>query len=249
MNNETDSLSKVQPNLEDNSAASLVKQPIQADAYVFDIDGTLLVTRDLVHWNGLHQAMLEVYGVDTTIEGIPYHGKTDIGILRAALERCGITGYTFEAGLSTALSIISREVSVHVSEICAGACSGIPELLSELQVLGKLLGIASGNLETVGWHKVTAANVREFFSFGSFGDCQEARSGIFDHAKSEAERRLGKGARLCFIGDTPEDIRSARQVGAQIVAVATGTFACDELREYGPDACCHSCRELLGQLR
>ena len=40
---------------------------ISADAYFFDIDGTLLVTRDLVHWNGLHQAMLEVYGVDTNI--------------------------------------------------------------------------------------------------------------------------------------------------------------------------------------
>src|SRR5436190_6129996 len=60
---------------------------IQADAYFFDIDGTLLVTRDLVHWNALHQAMLEVFGVDTTIEGLPYHGKTDVAILRAAVAR------------------------------------------------------------------------------------------------------------------------------------------------------------------
>ena len=29
-----------------------------ADAYIFDIDGTLLVTKDLVHWNALHQAMI-----------------------------------------------------------------------------------------------------------------------------------------------------------------------------------------------
>src|SRR4051794_27451351 len=84
---------------------------IHADAYVFDIDGTLLVTRDLVHWNGLHQAMLEVYGVDTTIEGIPYHGKTDIGILRAALERCGIGEQAFNAGLPAALAVICKEVS------------------------------------------------------------------------------------------------------------------------------------------
>lgn len=56
-----------------------------ADAYFFDIDGTLLVTSDLVHWNGLHKAMLEVYGIDTTIEGLLYHGKTDIAILRNAL--------------------------------------------------------------------------------------------------------------------------------------------------------------------
>ena len=64
---------------------------MQADAYVFDIDGTLLVTRDLVHWNALRRAMLDVYGVDTSIEAIPYHGMTDILILRAALVRAGLS--------------------------------------------------------------------------------------------------------------------------------------------------------------
>lgn len=39
---------------------------IHADGYFFDIDATLLVTRDLVHWNAIHQAMPEVFGVDTT---------------------------------------------------------------------------------------------------------------------------------------------------------------------------------------
>ena len=37
---------------------------IKADAYFFDIDGTLTVSRDLVHWHAMHQAMLEVYGLD-----------------------------------------------------------------------------------------------------------------------------------------------------------------------------------------
>jgi phosphoglycolate phosphatase len=58
-----------------------------ADSYIFDIDGTLLVTKDLVHWKALHQAMIETYGVNTSIEGVAYHGKTDLSILRAALAR------------------------------------------------------------------------------------------------------------------------------------------------------------------
>src|SRR2546421_9600779 len=90
---------------------------ICADAYLFDIDGTILVTHDLVHWNGLHQAMLEVYGVDTTIEGIPYHGKTDVGILRAALQRCGIAGSDFQKGLAAAQAVVCREVAAHASAI------------------------------------------------------------------------------------------------------------------------------------
>ena len=75
---------------------------MDADAYLFDIDGTLLVTRDLVHRNALHHAMRELYGVDTTIDGIAYHGKTDLGILRAALGRMGISGEVFEANLPAA---------------------------------------------------------------------------------------------------------------------------------------------------
>src|SRR5207248_11126410 len=109
---------------------------MDADAYIFDIDGTLLNTRDLVHWNAMHQAMLEVYGVDTTIEGIAYHGKTDIGILGAALERCGILATEFEYGLAAARAIICREVSAHAKEIRADTCPAIPALLRDLRQAG-----------------------------------------------------------------------------------------------------------------
>src|SRR5579864_5241710 len=84
---------------------------MNADAYLFDIDGTLLISRDRVHRNALHQAMREAYGVHTTIDGIAYHGKTDLGILRAALERVEVLGDQFEAHLPAALEVICREVS------------------------------------------------------------------------------------------------------------------------------------------
>ena len=62
----------------------------RVDAYLFDIDGTLLLSKDRTHRYALHRAMLDVYGIETTIDGIAYHGKTDVGIWRAALERAGI---------------------------------------------------------------------------------------------------------------------------------------------------------------
>src|SRR5690349_23916063 len=118
-----------------------------ADAYVFDIDGTLLVTRDLVHWNALHQAMLEAYGVDTTIEGIPYHGMTDLSILRATLARVGIQDGAFESALPKALEVVCREVEMNRAEIRPQVCPGIPALLENLSMQGRLVGVASGNLE------------------------------------------------------------------------------------------------------
>lgn len=216
-----------------------------ADAYVFDIDGTLLVTKDLVHWNALHQAMLAAYGVDTTIQGIPYHGKTDLSILRAALAREGIQDGAFESALPKALQIVCREVEANHKQIAPAVCPGIPDILKLLAGSGKLIGVASGNLQSVGWHKIEAAGLRDFFSFGFFSDHCESRAGIFQNALNHIARELGPQARACFIGDTPSDIEAAKQVGASIIAVASGTFSVDELTVCLPDLCVSHCGEFF----
>jgi phosphoglycolate phosphatase-like HAD superfamily hydrolase len=216
-----------------------------ADAYIFDIDGTLLVTKDLVHWNALHQAMIEAYGVDTTIEGIAYHGKTDLSILRAALARAGVMDGEFEAKLPDALDVVCREVEANHRQIVPKICPGIVQMLESLRSNGKLLGVASGNLETVGWHKIEAARLRQFFTFGRFSDRHESRSEIFRNALGFVKAQIGPSARACFIGDTPSDVEAARDVGAQILAVASGTFSFDELKACSPDLCVSHCGELF----
>ena len=216
-----------------------------ADAYVFDIDGTLLVTRDLVHWNALHHAMTEAYGVDATIEGIAYHGKTDLSILRAAVGRAGVSDSDFEAKLPGALEVVCREVEAHHLQIAPQVCPGIIQLLESLKTKGKLLGLASGNLETVGWHKIEAAKLTQFFSFGFFSDHHESRGAIFGNALAHVKAQVGPGAQVCFFGDTPSDIDAAKQVGAQIVAVASGTFGFEELNACSPDCCVLNCGEFL----
>jgi phosphoglycolate phosphatase len=216
-----------------------------ADAYIFDIDGTLLVTQDLVHWNALHRAMLEAYGVDATIEGIPYHGMTDISILRAAVARAGITDNGFESGLRVALDVVCREVETNRQQIVPQVCPGIPALLMKLRQQGALLGVASGNLETVGWHKIEAAGLRDYFSFGVFSDQSERRADIFRNAMNHAAVQLGPKARVCFVGDTPSDIQAAKEIGALIVSVASGTFTHAELSAHSPDLCLNSCADLV----
>jgi len=216
----------------------------EADAYLFDIDGTLLVTKDYVHWNALNHAMLEVYRVDTTIEGIAYHGKTDLGILRAALERAGISGVAFEEKLTPALEVICREVSEHRDDIVAQICPGIPDVLATIKDSGKLLGVASGNLASVGWQKIAAAGLRDFFSFGCFSDRDEMRSDVFCAAMREVKTRLGPHATGYFVGDTPEDIKAAKIANAPIIAVSTGIFSLAELQAHSPDLCIDSCAGL-----
>lgn len=222
---------------------------LKADAYFFDIDGTLLVSRDLVHWNAMHRAMVDVYGMDANLEGVPYHGKTDVAILRMALTRRGISDSEFYKKLPHALALMRRDVSANAGELRPDVCPSIPKLLGEIRDLRKLMGVASGNLETVGWNKLSAAGIRDFFTCGSFGDNFELRTAIFDHAVGSAKRQLGVSASICFIGDTPDDIEAARKVNAKVVAVATGIFQVSDLAHLNPDLCCESCDEVLGRLR
>jgi len=188
--------------------------------------------------------MLETFGVNTYIDGIPYHGKTDIAILRAAVQRCGISDRIFDERVQDAIGVVCREVAAHSTEIVAEACLGIPELVATLHTSDRLVGTASGNLEAVGWRKVAAAGLRSFFDMGSFGDKFERRTQIFEQAKTMARARCGSRATICFFGDTPDDIHAARAIDAQIVAVATGTYALEVLARESPDACLKSCADL-----
>jgi phosphoglycolate phosphatase-like HAD superfamily hydrolase len=231
--------------LEPSSLTSHRFQWDHQDAYLFDIDGTLLNTRDLVHYNALNYAMRDVFGVDTTIDGIAYHGKTDLGILRAALNRANISDHDFAARLPQALAYIREHVLQNRNGLQAHICDAIPEMLAHLRSLGKLIAVASGNLESVGWHKIEAAGLREFFTFGCFADGNEMRADIFRAAVQEARDRLGEHAAVCFIGDTPEDIRAARTAGALVIAVCTGIYKSADLAHLHPDACISSCDELL----
>jgi phosphoglycolate phosphatase len=218
---------------------------MEAAAFLFDIDGTLLVTHDLVHYNALNRAMREAYGVETTIDGVAFHGKTDLGILREALSRAGISAETFARHLPSALEVVRREFDTHINEISIAVCSGIPEVLKTLQAAGKLMGVASGNLETIGWGKIEAARLGQFFSFGCFSDQSETRVDIFRQAVAQAQRWLGNSAKVCFVGDTPSDIRAAREIGAKIISVCTGVYKHSDLAFLEPDLCVSSCAELL----
>ncbi len=216
-----------------------------ADAYLFDIDGTLLNTRDGVHYYAFRNTLRRFFNIDGTIDGVPVHGNTDLGILRAVLQREGIAGAEFEAKLPVVIRHMCDEVQRNAAQIRVEICPSIPELLARLRGAGKLLGIVSGNLETIGWAKLEAAGLSRYFYFGSFSDSRELREHIFQHGIDEARRILGADASVMVVGDTPSDILAARKVGIPIVSVATGIFPRDELSSLAPDYCVSCCTELL----
>jgi phosphoglycolate phosphatase-like HAD superfamily hydrolase len=215
------------------------------DAFLFDIDGTLLNSRDGVHYNAFHHAMQQVFGVASHIDGVPVHGNTDLGIVRAVLAREGVPASMLDERKSRLIETMCAEVANKSGELAPEICPAIVDLLALLRSRGKLLGVVSGNLERIGWLKLEACGLRHFFDLGSFSDHNEKREDIFRHGMAQVWQRLGSHASGCFVGDTPEDIRAARAVGSPVVALATGIFPTEELRGYAPDACFSCCTDLL----
>jgi len=219
----------------------------QADAYLFDIDGTLLNTLDGVHYFAFQNAMRAVFQVEGTLDGVPVHGNTDLGILRAVLRRQGVPEAEFERKLPALIEHMCAEVERNRAGIRVELCPSVLDLLERLRAAGKLLGIVSGNLAPIGWAKIDAAGLRPYFAFASFSDPHEQREDIFRQGVAEARSRLGEHAAVVIIGDTPSDIRAARQAGVPIIAVATGIFSRQQLAELAPDLCVCCCTELLAK--
>jgi phosphoglycolate phosphatase len=238
--------------------AKPVRQCFSCNAYLFDIDGTLLNSRDGVHYHAFHHAVREVFGIDSSIDGVPVHGNTDIGILRAVARRAGLTDATFEAALPQALRHMCKEVSGNRGGLRPELCPSVVDLLEALRGAGKLMGIVSGNLDSIGWLKLRVAGIADYFAFGSFSaeaalndslSLNESRADIFRQGIRRARSHLGGGGTVCIVGDTPSDIAAAREVAMPVIAVATGIFSAAQLRELNPDFCVECCADLLPHLR
>jgi len=224
---------------------------IPADAYIFDIDGTLLNSRDGVQYHAICDSLREIYGVCSDLNDVHVHGNTDVGILRAAVNKAG-KDQNFEERLPAALAFVRAQVGRNRVQMKPEVCPSIARLLEELAREGKLLGVASGLLESVAWAKLEAAGLRDYFSFGSFSDACELRENIFRNAISKAHEiflrsdgNTSAAQKVCFVGDTPSDIAAAHAIGVPIVAVATGIFTAEQLAQHSPDLCLSCSDELF----
>lgn len=216
-----------------------------ADAYLFDIDGTLLNSRDAVHYHAFHRAVEHFFSLDLRLDGIPVHGNTDIGILRAYLEAANVPESEWQPRVPEVTAFMCAEVARNSANLRIEICPGILNALNHLRSQGKLLGVASGNLESIGWAKVDKCGLRGYFSFGAFSGEREKRDEIIAHGIRQAKALCGRETCVYVVGDTPADIASAHANHAPVIAAATGIYSFTELLEHNPEMCVACCEDLL----
>jgi phosphoglycolate phosphatase-like HAD superfamily hydrolase len=219
------------------------------DAYLFDIDGTLLRSRDRIHVDSVASSVHRVTGFEITLAGILLHGSTDTAILREACVQAGVPPEVLEARTEAILEAMRNTVAEHRHEMDLVRMPGVEQTLSHLARRGALLGLATGNLEMIGWIKVEQAGLREWFRFGGFSDHFPIRAELVSQAARKAREMAGAEASVCVVGDTPRDIEAARANFLSVIAVATGKYTFDELMAHQPEVCASSLADLLAYAR
>jgi phosphoglycolate phosphatase-like HAD superfamily hydrolase len=204
---------------------------------LFDIDGTLVRGTGPYHPRALAQAVRDVTGVEATTEGIPIHGMLDSVILTVMLQRIAVPPEDIPALIMRIGSVAEEIYLATVPDLRDKTCPGVPALLEALTARHMVLALVTGNLTRIGWRKLERAGVHHHFRYGAFGEMAETRSGLAAHAIDWARREgvIDSGSRISLIGDTPNDVRAARDNGIQAIGVRTGVTPQGEMEACGPD--------------
>jgi phosphoglycolate phosphatase len=216
-------------------------------AVLFDIDGTLIESggAGAASWR---RAFDELYGIPADIGQYTDAGMTDPEVGRKTFE--AVLGRAPERKEFTRL--LERRLH-YLHETVAESegyrvLPGVERLLPELIDEGYLLGLITGNLEAAAHIKLHRAQLNRFFSFGGYGSDAADRSELTRVALGRATLVYGEPVsrdQALAVGDTPHDIEAAHAAGITCVAVGSGHFTVDQLREAGADYAIASLEEGL----
>ena len=115
---------------------------------------------------------------------------------------------------------------------------GVTDLLDELKKRNLPIGLLTGNVEEIGWGKMEHVGLKDYFTYGAFGNLAFKRVDLIKIAQERLQDMTGTDIPLnnfVIIGDTPLDIACAKAGGIKVIAVATGIYSVGELQKAGAD--------------
>jgi len=205
---------------------------------LFDIDMTLINTAGAGK-TAMETTFVRLFSATNGLNQISFAGRTDRAILRDALAVNDLAWSTEreDAFKRMYFDLLQAELSQPGKN--ARVLPGIAEILDELRSESRVvLALLTGNWQEGARIKLGHFGLYDYFRFGAFADDSEFRNDLPAVAAQRYREQTGKSVAqedIYVIGDTPLDVACAKSYGAQSIAVATGFFSPDELRESQPD--------------
>lgn len=212
-------------------------------AVLFDLDGTLLDTREDVG-NAMNRVLAS--------KGLPTHTTEQYGIFlgsgaRSLVIRALPEDQRDDGTVAECLNTFRLDYQQNCT-IKTAPYTGIPELLDELVTQKIMLGILTNKPQDT-----TAVCVRELLSRWPFEVVIGQRDGQptkpDPSGALEAAREMGVAPeKVLYVGDTAVDMETALRAGMDPVGVAWGFREIDELVASGAHVVIHHPLELLDQI-
>jgi phosphoglycolate phosphatase len=201
---------------------------------LFDIDGTLMDSGGAGR-RSIERAFTRRHGRPDACARIRFGGMTDRAIARAGLVAIGLeaTPEAIDDLLAAYLLALEEELPASTAVICPG----VEAALDAAAASGAAVGLGTGNLHDGARLKLSRVGLFDRFSFGGFGSDHEHRAALLAVGARRGAAALGASmneVRVVVIGDTPKDVAAAQEMGAECLAVATGTFSVEELSASRP---------------
>lgn len=214
------------------------------DIYLFDIDGTLLLSGGAGK-AALEEGLAEEFGVRDALAQLSLSGRTDTAIVRDTLRLAGLD--VTPENHRRVLTAYLRRLPDCLRRLQGAVLPGVAELLARLARRSNArLGLLTGNIREGARVKLGHFGLADYFVAGGYGDLHHDRDDVAREALTAMEAHVGGALtldRVWVIGDTPLDVRCARAIGARAVAVATGWHDRAELAACQPDVLLDDLRE------
>jgi len=215
---------------------------------LFDIDGTLLHVKKMFLQELINSVIRDLEINQNQLSKMSFAGRTDKDIFNAIAG--GITDESdkkeelFTEIKKAYLTTLSRELIPEHVKVIDGASETV-YLAAENNLD---VGLCTGNFREAAQKKIEAAGLANVFLFGGFGCEHSDRKYLPKEAHMEYVKFKGLEPdrdAYVIIGDTPNDVRSAKYFGARSVAVPTGSFSRNDLLASKPDHLVENLTELI----
>lgn len=208
---------------------------MSARVLFWDIDGTLLTTQRAGLF-ALEEAAREVCGTSPDFAALQTSGLTDHEVAVLAIRECG--GEDTPETASALLRAYERHLPERLGWRQGGPLPGVVEILDALHGRDDVVSLLlTGNTAAGAKAKLEHYGLAEYFAGGAFCVDGDDRPEIARRALEVAADHAGASVdpeSTYVIGDTPHDIRCGQGIGARTVAVASGSYALDELERHDP---------------
>jgi phosphoglycolate phosphatase-like HAD superfamily hydrolase len=198
----------------------------------WDIDGTLLKTNGAAAI-AFAESVSEFAGAEVIIDRKKLSGLTDYEIVFSLLK-----SFNIHVGVKEADAILELYAEKLPSALSKGKVEKINNVENVLMGLSEIpqieLAIGTGNFSLGARIKLDHVNLIKYFSDKNFFCASTSywtRNSVIQNAKNSIARRQTG----IVIGDSPQDILSAKHVGMKIISVPTGAHSQGELERLMPD--------------